>query len=204
MSKSLLAIKSSLRGAESVSNRLVDLFLGEWRAHRPQDQIFVRDLAAQPLPHLDGEAFAAFATPPDRRTERQSELAARSDALIDELLSVDLIVLGVPMYNKSAPSTFKAYIDNIARAGRTFRYTAQGSVGLLASKKACVLTTRGGFYQGTARDVETPWLVEILQLIGISDVDFVFAEGLNVSPEQHARAVSAAEAEIRALVGSAV
>jgi FMN-dependent NADH-azoreductase len=108
------------------------------------------------------------------------------------------------MYNKSAPSTFKAYIDNIARAGRTFRYTAQGSVGLLESKKAFVLTTRGGFYQGTARDVETPWLVEILQLIGISDVDFVFAEGLNVSPEQNARAIAAAEAEIRALVERAV
>ena len=120
-------------------------------------------------------------------------MVAYSDALIDEIKRADVVVLGLPMYNFGIPSTLKAYFDHIARAGVTFRYTEKGPVGLLAGKKVVAFAARGGSYAGTPRDTQTPYIQDFLRLLGITDVQFVYAEGLSINEAskqaalQHAR-----------------
>src|SRR5690606_22026455 len=118
------------------------------------------------------------------RTPEQQTLAATADAAIAELQAADVLVLGVPMYNFGIPSTLKAWIDSIARAGTTFRYTANGPEGLLKGKQAYVLAARGGAYQGTPADTQTPYLKTFLGFVGITDVTFVYAEKLNMHADQ--------------------
>jgi FMN-dependent NADH-azoreductase len=124
---------------------------------------------------------------------------AYSDALIDELRRADVIVLGLPMYNFGVPSQLKAYFDHIARAGVTFRYTEQGPVGLLAGKKAYVFATRGGVYAGTPLDTQTGYVRDFLRFIGISDVEFVYAEGLAINPQSRESGLARASARIAQL-----
>src|SRR5262249_21329468 len=141
----------------------------------------VRDLAKQPVPHLDAARFAAFLSKEESRTEEQKNTLRYSDSLIEELRRADAIVLGLPMYNFGVPSQLKAWFDHVARAGVTFRYTATGPVGLLTGKKAYVLATRGGHYAATGTDHETPYLRQFLGFLGITDVQFIYAEGLAIS-----------------------
>jgi FMN-dependent NADH-azoreductase len=122
----------------------------------------------------------------------QQRHVAESDALIDELRRADVLVLGVPMYNFGVPSTLKAYFDHVARAGVTFRYTAEGPVGLLTGKRAFVFATRGGRYAGTDADLQSAFLRRFLGFIGINDVEFVYAEGLSLGAEQRDQALAAA------------
>ena len=129
----------------------------------------------------------------------QAELVQRSDQLIAELQAADVLVLGVPMYNFGIPSTLKSYFDHIARAGVTFRYTANGPEGLVKGKKAYVLAARGGLYQGTPKDSQTTYLRDFLAFIGIDEVEFVYAEGLNMGAEQHDQAQAAAQQRIAEL-----
>jgi FMN-dependent NADH-azoreductase len=138
-------------------------------------------------------------TPEPDRTELQRAVVAYSDQLIDELRAADVIVLGLPMYNFGVPSSLKAYFDHIARAGVTFRYTAQGPQGLLTGKKAYVLATRGGRYTGTPADTETPYVRDFLAFLGIADVEFIYAEGLAISPENKSTALDAANNSIALL-----
>ena len=152
------------------------------------------------MPHLDGETAAAFATPESQRTDRQKHLLALSDSLITELEKADTVVLAVPMYNFSIPSTLKAWIDHVARAGRTFRYTAQGPEGLLKGKRVVVLTARGGRYSdrspSRAFDFQEPYPRAGLGFLGISDITFVHLEGLNIGPDEAAKGLERAKAEI--------
>jgi FMN-dependent NADH-azoreductase len=144
------------------------------------------------VPHLTLERFQAFGTPVAERTLEQQRYVAESDVIIDELRKADTIVLGVPMYNFGVPSTLKAYFDHVARSGVTFRYTAEGPVGLLTGKKVYVFATRGGQYAGTAGDLQTAYLRQFLGFIGLRDVEFIYAEGLALGAEQREAALGRA------------
>ncbi len=196
----VLVIKSSLMGDAGNSNALVDQFIDRWRSDNPADEVSTRDFCSDPIPHLTRERFMAFVTPEGDRTEQQKEEVVLSDELIAEFLATDVLVLGVPMYNFGIPSTLKAYIDHISRVGLTFRYTAEGPVGLAENTKVYVLGARGGFYLNTPNDTQTPYLKSILKFFGLDDVTFVMAEGLNISPEQKEKSMQQAGLEISSLL----
>src|SRR5262245_52476143 len=160
--KTILQINASISSANGESTKLADLYVKGLLAAQPDAQVIVRDLAKEPVPHLDAERFGAFLTPGEKRTSGQNQIVQYSDALIEELRRADTIVLGVPMYNFGVPSQLKAWFDHVARAGITFRYTASGPVGLLTGKKAVVISTRGGRYNGSGNDHETPFVRQFL------------------------------------------
>ena len=187
----LLQINASLAGASGQSSRLADRFVSEWIAKHPGGHVVKRDLAADPVPHLTAERFQAFLSQPNARTAEQKVVSDYSDALIEELKNADTVVFAVPMYNFSVPSTLRAYFDHIARAGVTFRYTANGPEGLLKGKKAYVFITRGGIYSNGV-DTQTPYLKQFLGFIGITDVQFVYAEGLHMGDDARQQALAAA------------
>jgi FMN-dependent NADH-azoreductase len=198
--KTLLVLKSSLYSDAGESSRLADAFVQKWRAQEPNARVIVRDLAANPVPHLSAERFGAFLAKPEERTADQQSVIDDSDALIAELRQADVIAIGVPLYNFGVPSTLKAYFDHVARAGVTFRYTANGAVGLLTGKKAYVFAARGGLYAGTPLDSQTPYVRQFLAFLGVTDVEFVYAEGLAVSAESKATSLERARAAVEALV----
>ncbi len=198
--KTLLVIRSSIHSESGQSSRLANRFIARWRAAHPAGKVMVRDLAQEPVPHLDADRFGAFIAKPETRTPQQQAIVAYSDALIAELRSADAVVLAAPMYNFGIPSTLKAYFDHIARAGVTFRYTETGPVGLLTGKQAYVFATRGGLYAGTPRDSQTPYLRSFLAFVGIDDVRFIYAEGLAVSAERREQALSRSHGEIDELL----
>lgn len=173
----ILQLKSSLFRAEGQSSLLSDAFVSQYAALNSDVEVTVRKLAPSTMPHLDEETFGAFTTPVQERTDRQLELAALSDELIDELECADLIVIGLPMYNLNIPSTLKAWFDHVARAGVTFRYTENGPEGLLQGKRAVICCARGGSYSGN-QDHQTPYVRQFLGFLGIDDVEFVYSEGL--------------------------
>jgi FMN-dependent NADH-azoreductase len=159
----------------------------------------LRDLARDPVPHLTAERFQAFSTPADQRSPAQQAIAAQSDALIDELRGADVVVLGLPMYNFGIPSTLKAYFDHIARAGVSFRYTAEGPQGLLGDKKVYILAARGGQYQGTPLDTQSAYVRDFLNFLGLRDIEFVYAEGLARGGEHKERSLVTAGQSIEQL-----
>src|SRR5262249_875393 len=178
--RTLLQIRSSLFSDNGESSRLADRFVSAWREANPDGEVLVRDLARTPVPHLDAARFGAFLAKPGERTAAQQSAVDESDALIRELEAADVVVLGLPMYNFGIPSTLKAYFDHIARAGVTFRYTEKGPVGLLTGKKVYVFAARGGVYAGTPGDTQTPYIRTFLGFLGMTDVEFVYAEGLAI------------------------
>ncbi len=188
----ILYIRSSLSGPDSVSNQLADEFLAGLKARKPGVRVTMLDLAKDPLPHLGSEEFGAWTVPDEQRSDAQRELAALSDQLIDALFAHDTLVLAVPMYNLGIPSTLKAWIDRVARAGKTFRYTEEGTNGLVNGVQAYVFFARGGVYRETSLDTQTGHLRAILSLMGITDVETVYAEGLDMG--EKARSASFAEA----------
>ena len=196
--KTILQLNTSLNGERALSSRLAGDFANALAASAGA-RVVVRDFSRQPVPHLTAERFAAFGTLASARTLEQQRHVAESDALVEELRRADALVIGLPMYNFGVPSTLKAWIDHVARAGVTFRYTDKGPVGLLTGTKAYVFATRGGQHAGTERDLQTAYLRQFLGFIGIRDVEFVYAEGLAVGEEQRARAVAAAAERVRQL-----
>ena len=197
--KTLLQIKTSLFSDHGQSSQLADRFVAQWRATNHRGEVITRDLAKDPVPHLTAERFQAFLAKPEDRTLAHAADAAYSDGLIDELERADVIVLGLPMYNFGVPSALKAYFDHVARAGITFRYTEKGPVGLLTGKKAIVFATRGGLYAGTPRDTQTAYVRDFLAFLGVTDVEFVYAEGLAMGDAPKKDALAKAENAIRAL-----
>ncbi len=192
----LLQLKTSLFADQGQSSQLSDAFVAAWQAGRPGAEVTVRDFAVDAVPHLDGAGFQAFLTKPEERSAGQHAKVAYSDALIAELQAADVLVIGLPMYNLGVPSMLKAWIDHVARAGVTFRYTASGPQGLLSGKKAYVFATRGGRYAGTAFDTQTDFVRNFLGFIGIAEVEFVYAEGLNMGDESKTAGLAAAHAEL--------
>jgi FMN-dependent NADH-azoreductase len=197
--KTLLQITSSIQAEDGESSRLARRFVGAWRAVNPNGTAIMRDLASDPVPHLDAQRFGAFLSKPGTRTVEQQRVVEYSDALIAELKRADVIVLGLPMYNFGIPSTLKAYFDHIARAGVTFRYTEQGAVGLLAGKQVFVFATRGGMYAGTPRDTQTSYVREFLGFLGMDRIEFVYAEGLALDDERRNAALEDARGQIERL-----
>ncbi|MDE2359044.1 MAG: NAD(P)H-dependent oxidoreductase [Betaproteobacteria bacterium] len=192
----LLQLKTSIFGDAGQSSRLADAFVARRRATEPRTEIIVRNLARDPVPHLTAERFGALLAKSEARTAEQRAVVAASDVLIAELKRADTIVLGLPMYNFGIPSVLKAYFDHIARAGVTFRYTENGPVGMLTGKKAYVFATRGGLYAGTPRDLQTAYVRDFLGFLGITDVEFVYAEGLAISDADREAALAHAAIEI--------
>ncbi len=196
----LLQINASINNGNGQSSQLANQFVTAFQKRDPAAQLVVRDVAAaEPVPHLDAERFGAFITQADQRSTAQHAVVAYSDTLIDELKQADVIVLGLPMYNFGVPSQLKAYFDHIARAGVTFRYTDKGPVGLLTGKKVVVFAARGGVYAGTPMDTQTSYVRDFLRFIGITDVEFIYAEGLAISPQSKATGLASAAAEISRL-----
>jgi FMN-dependent NADH-azoreductase len=194
----ILYVTSSSRGAQSYSNRVAQNVLDELRARSPGASVTVRDLAREPLPHIGDDFVAATRSPNGPQTDEQRALLARSDALVDELLAADLIVIAAPMINFTIPTNLKAWIDFVARAGRTFRYSEKGPEGLVTGKQVIVVAARGGVYSGagTALDFQLPYLKSVLGFLGMTDVEVLEVEGTAYGPEAAEKAVMAATAKL--------
>ena len=186
----LLHLDSSILGDASATRDLGAAVVARLRARYPGLDVTYRDLAATPIPHLGGASLA--------RTD--ADEASLADALMDEFLAADIVVLGVPMYNFGIPSQLKAWIDRIAVAGKTFRYTANGPEGLATGKRVVVANAHGGFHpaDGASNFVE-PYLRFVFGFLGVNDVEFITAEGLSVSPVQREQALRAAQDRIAQL-----
>ena len=168
----------------------------------PEATLTVRDLTTSPHPVLDEAALGALFTPADQRTPEQAARVALDDALIAEIQAADVVVLGVPMYNFGVPAQLKNWIDAISRAGVTFRYTENGPEGLLKGKKVYVALTRGGQYRNTPADTQVPYLKTVFTFLGLTDVQFVYAEGLAMGPEAEQKALASAYEQIEEAVAA--
>lgn len=198
----LLHIDSSILGSDSVSRALSAQVVANWREHVPGLNVVYRDLAAEPLDHIAGQHFAGRATPVEARTPEQQREIEASDRALEEFLAADIVVIGAPMYNFTVPSQLKAWIDRLAIAGKTFKYTASGAVGLAGGKKLIVASSRGGVYSegapSAAIDFQEPYLRALFGFFGITDISFIRAEGVAISPEHKERAVASARQAIAA------
>ena len=195
----ILVIESSARQQGSVSRQLTQAFVEQWKKANPADLIQIRDLAKQPVPHLDMDLLGGWMKPADQQSAGEQAALSRSDALVAELKDADVLVLAAPMYNFAIPSTLKAWLDHVLRAGVTFQYTANGPQGLLTGKRAYVLTARGGIYTGTALDHQEPYLRQALGFIGITDVEFIHAEGLNLGGDTATKGLESAQAKLASI-----
>lgn len=199
-----LAISSSPNPAQSHTKGLIDQFIKDWSISDPSMEVTHRDIGSQPPVHLDGATIGAFYTPLEELTDAQKPLLAYSDQVIEELEQADIILIGVPMHNFGIPSTLKAWIDHVARVGKTFSYTDKGPVGLLTNKKVIVLGARGGNYSPTSHlanmDHQTPFLKTALNFVGLNDISFIYAEGVAGGGD----GVEAAKMAIHNYVASAV
>jgi FMN-dependent NADH-azoreductase len=196
----ILQINASARSAGANSTRLADAITARLEAQNPGASVRLRDLASHPHPVLDEPAMTALFTPVGQRTAEQAARVALDDALIAEAQQADAIVLGVPMYNFGVPVQLKTWIDAIARAGVTFRYTEKGPEGLLQGKKVYVALARGGLYRDTPADSQVPYLKSVLGFLGMTDLEFVYAEGLAMGAEAASKALAGAEARILELL----
>lgn len=199
----ILHISSSVRRTGSTSRQLTAEFLSKWKTARPDDTVVERDLAVNPVPHLAEQMMGAFFTPVEQRSPEQVQTVQLSDALVAELFSADVIVLGAPMYNFSISSTLKAWIDHVTRVGVTFNYTDTGPVGMVKDRKVYLFTARGGVYSegpAQAMDFQETYLRAVLGFIGLTDITFIRAEGLAMGES----AVDAALSQSRQLIGQLV
>jgi FMN-dependent NADH-azoreductase len=186
----LLHIDSSILGEGSASRVLTREIVARLKTEQPDLQLIYRDLAAEPLPHFSAASVAGS----------DPHQAARDAATLEEFLAADVLVIGAPLYNFSLPSQLKAWIDRISIKGKTFRYTANGPEGLVGDKKVIVAIARGGVYQpGAGMEFGEPYLKLLFGFLGVKEVSFVRAEGLNVSAELREASLRAARAQIRAL-----
>lgn len=182
----ILHIISSPRGASSNSIKLGNAIIEKLQQQHPGATVVVKDLTNNPFPHLEEAHLNAFFTPAENHTEENKQAIRHSNEAIQQIVDADVLVIGAPMYNFGISSVLKAWIDHIARAGVTFRYTANGPEGLLRNKKAYIAVATGGVYEGELRSIDfvTPYLQHILGFIGITDVTFIKAEGFAMSALQ--------------------
>jgi FMN-dependent NADH-azoreductase len=183
----LLHIDSSALGAHSVTRELGRAVVAAWMRANPGAAVIHRDLAAQPLPHWAPVADAA------------DPAARMGGEVLAEFLAADVIVIGAPMYNFSVPSTLKAWIDRVAIAGKTFRYGANGPEGLAGGKRMIIVSSRGGVYSAgpaAAADFQEAYLRQVFGFLGVTDIEIIRAEGVNISAEHKAQALTAAQGAI--------
>jgi FMN-dependent NADH-azoreductase len=202
MTKKLLHIDSSILGAGSVSRQLTAEIVAAERRRHPGLQVVYRDLAAAPVGHLSGAHLAASQGVVPETVDLERDLVAGKSAL-SEFLAADIVVVGAPMYNFGVPSQLKAWIDRLAVAGQTFKYSDKGAVGLAGGKKVIVASSRGNFYGPETPiaflDHQESYLRGVFGFFGITDVTFVRAEGVALGAEQRARALQAAQSVIESL-----
>jgi FMN-dependent NADH-azoreductase len=190
----LLHLDSSILGQHSASRELGAAVVARWQRDVRGLEVAYRDLATNPLPHLSGASLA----------QADAAEAAAAAAVMDEFLAADVIVIGAPMYNFGIPSQLKAWIDRVAVAGKTFRYTAEGPQGLAGGKQVIVAATYGGMHPAdSGRNFVEPYLRQVFGFLGIDDIEFVSAEGLSISPEHRANALDAAQQRIERAVALA-
>ncbi len=199
----ILYVSSSPRGSASYSNQVAARVIDELRQANPQATLTVRDLARDPLPHIDADFVAATRSADGPRTEKQRAILAQSDALVDELLAADIVVIAAPMINFSVSTTLKSWFYYIARAGRTFSYSEAGPKGLVTGKRVIVVSASGGIYSGdnAAFDFQVPWLRNMLGFLGMTDVEVIRVEGTAYGPEAADKALERATVQARDLVG---
>ena len=185
----VLVIQSSPRGSDSFTRKLVAAIVTELGEKNQSSTVTVRDLALNPLPHLEEVHIAAFRAPPETHGPAHKDVLMRSDKIIAEVKAADVIVIGVPMYNFSIPSVLKSWIDHLARAGQTFRYTEKGPEGLVKGKKVYLALASGGIYSEgpyKAFDFADSYMRAILGFIGVTDVTTFRVEGVAVPAKQEA------------------
>lgn len=183
----ILEINASARKSDSITRQLAADTVAALRDHHGPADIRHRDLAAG-IELVNADWIEANFTPPEERHDSHRETLAYSDSLVDELIAADVVVIGTPIYNFSIPASLKAWVDMVARARRTFRYTENGPVGLLSNKKAYVLVASGGVKVGSPADFATPYLRHALSFVGITDVDVVAVQGADDESMDQARA----------------
>ena len=193
--KNVLRITTSILGEGSVSSELMDDLLVKLSARESFD-VTERNFTDEAIPHLDGPWLNALSTAEEDRSAEQQAKVAFSDTLIAELLEADTLVIALPMYNFSVPSMLKAWVDHIARAGVTFKYTENGAVGLLEDKKVYLVATMGGMHEAGVSDFLRPFMKQIMAFIGLNDVQFITADGLNMGPERREQGIAKARNEI--------
>ena len=186
----VLVLKSSILADNSQTNQLSDYFVSKLAGKN----VVIRDLAANPLPHFDATAATALRGQPTSAEE--NTLLALSDELVAEIKNADTLIINAPMYNFHIPTQLKSYFDFIARPRVTFQYSEKGPEGLLKGKKAVVLAAFGGFHQNQPTDLVTSYMKAILGFVGITDVQFVYMEGIGFGPEAVEKAQAQAKAEI--------
>lgn len=195
----LLHIDSSILGDHSVSRQISAAAVAALTAAQPDIAVTYRDLDAAPAPHQSGALLAARATPADQRTPSQARDIAEADAILEEFLAADVVVLGAPMYNFGIPSQLKSWIDHLAVAGRTFRYSEAGVEGLAGGKRVILASSRGGFYgpdsPAAGLQHQESYLRGFFAFIGVTDVETIGVEGVNVSPDQKRSAIETALAQ---------
>jgi FMN-dependent NADH-azoreductase len=194
----ILQINASARREGANSTKLAQTVVDKLTATQPGASVTLRDLAANPVTVLDETALGALFTPADQRSSAQAAVVAEFDALIAEVMAHDAIVIGVPMYNFGVPVQLKAWIDAIARAGVTFRYTESGPEGLIKGKTVYLALARGGLYRDQPHDSQVPYLKTVFGFLGLTDLRFIYAEGLNMGPEAAAKGFAQAEADLAA------
>ncbi|MET0655614.1 MAG: NAD(P)H-dependent oxidoreductase [Pseudoxanthomonas sp.] len=182
----LLHLDSSALGTGSVTRELTAAIVARWQDKLPQLQVEYRDLDADPLPHLTGQSLA----------QANPEEAADAARTMEQFLAAEVLVIGAPMYNFSIPSTLKAWIDRVAVAGKTFRYGEAGPEGLAGGKKVIIASGRGGIHSGSSSDFQEAYLRQVFGFLGVTDIEFVRAEGVAYSPQHRSDAISGALASI--------
>jgi len=204
MSYTILHIDSSPMGDRSVSRKLTSKLVSELAAKQSDSRIVYRDLGANPVPHLSPTTLEAFFTPVEKQTPGLAAAVALSDQLTAELLAADVIVVGAPMWNLGIPSSLKAWVDHVVRAGKTFSYTETGPKGLLdAAKKVIVVSSRGGMYsEGPAQayDHQETYLKTLFGFLGLSDISFVRAEGVAMGDAALSAALETAATQLQDVV----
>ena len=199
----VLVITASPRGERSVSRALTTTFAQLWAQKHPEDTVLLRDVGHHPVPHVTEPWVVGAFAPAEAQTPESKAAIAVSDQLVEEFLSVDRYIFGMPMYNLSVPSTFKAYIDQIIRAGKTFAVGPNGYEGLVKGKKALFITTSGGAYlPGTpmaAYNFEEPYLRAIFGFIGITEVHYITADSTNMGEDASKFSREKAELALREL-----
>ncbi|WP_117193798.1 FMN-dependent NADH-azoreductase [Rhizobium terrae] len=199
---SILLVTSSPRGDESLSSKVAHDLANELSARDNGTSVVHRDLGANPIPHLDSVTTSAIRKAPADRTPEEAAAADYSDKLVAELLAADTVVIGTGLINFNIYSTLKSWIDNVARAGQTFRYTEKGPEGLATGKKVYIVLASGGVYsEGPAAGMNhaVPYLTTVLAFMGMVDVEVLYVEGLAFGPEAAEKAVAAAQQRTRQL-----
>lgn len=202
MMSKVLQLKTSIfdtQDNQGVSSQLGDAVVSRLRDNNSAIAVVTRNLSIDPVPYFDNAWLQALSTPPSERSEEQAEKVAYSDALIAEVQAADTIVIGVPMYNFAMPAALKSWTDHLARAGVTFRYTDTGPVGLLTGKKVYVVLSTGGLHQEGVTDFLRPYLRTFLGFLGMQDIEFIVADGLNMGEAPRKEGLHKAHAQIQNL-----